>query len=214
MCDGVVKEENRSIGLADISPTKDHVEISPSNSTHNIENIDIGPSNVSLTDKPISKKTIDSSSPKKMKIKRYPPKLIINTFNTVYDIVQEAAKKHGFEERKIEPRFQFNPHFDAKPVEVVNSNEPGKEGEKAPQADPEIFDIFWYDLAITPNVLYKMKPYQRVSQWPGIQVVAHKNKLGQNLMQMRREFPVEYDFFPETFILPYDMQQFKKQFFV
>jgi len=30
-------------------------------------------------------------------------------------------------------------------------------------ANPEEFDIFWYDLAISPDVLYKIKPYQRVS---------------------------------------------------
>jgi hypothetical protein len=33
---------------------------------------------------------------------------------------------------------------------------------------PEEFDICWFDLAITPDILYRIKPYQRVSQWPGI----------------------------------------------
>ena len=33
---------------------------------------------------------------------------------------------------------------------------------------PEEFDIVWFDLAITPDILYRLKPYQRVSQWPGI----------------------------------------------
>ena len=33
---------------------------------------------------------------------------------------------------------------------------------------PEEFDIVWFDLAISPDILYRLKPYQRVSQWPGI----------------------------------------------
>lgn len=43
-------------------------------------------------------------------------------------------------------------------------------------------------------------------------MVAHKNKLGQNLMGMLKEFPQEYDFFPQTFILPFEMNLFKSQF--
>lgn len=62
-------------------------------------------------------------------------------------------------------------------------------------------------------MLYKLKPYQRISQWPGIAVVAHKNKLGQNLTLMRKEFPEDYDFFPATFVLPYEMNAFKSQFY-
>jgi hypothetical protein len=61
-------------------------------------------------------------------------------------------------------------------------------------------------------MLYKMKPYQRISQWPGIQVIAHKNKLGQNLMLMRKEFPEAYGFTPATFILPYEMNLLKREF--
>ena len=32
-------------------------------------------------------------------------------------------------------------------------------------------------------------------------------------MTMRKEFPGAYDFFPETYILPYEMNLFKKQFY-
>jgi len=49
---------------------------------------------------------------------------------------------------------------------------------------PEEFDIAWFDLPITADVLSKIKPYQRVSQWPGISVLSHKNKLAKNLKLM------------------------------
>jgi len=32
-------------------------------------------------------------------------------------------------------------------------------------------------------------------------------------MMMRKEFPEAYNFFPETYILPYEMNAFKKQFY-
>jgi len=32
-------------------------------------------------------------------------------------------------------------------------------------------------------------------------------------MTMRKEFPEAYDFFPETYILPYEMNLFKRQFY-
>ena len=31
-------------------------------------------------------------------------------------------------------------------------------------------------------------------------------------MQMKKEFPNEYNFFPLTFLLPYEMYEFRKQF--
>lgn len=77
---------------------------------------------------------------------------------------------------------------------------------------PEEFDICWFDLQINPEILYRVKPYQRISQWPGIQIIAHKNKLGKNLMQMRKEFMEygEYEFFPETYLIPQEWPEFKK----
>ena len=68
-------------------------------------------------------------------------------------------------------------------------------------------------MAIPLDILHKLKPYQRISQWPGIQVVAHKNRLGQNLMIMRKEFPIDYDFFHVTFVLPQEFNLFKSQFY-
>lgn len=71
------------------------------------------------------------------------------------------------------------------------------------------FDICWFDLAIQPDTLHKLKPYQRLSQWPGIESIAHKNKLAKNLRSLQKEFPEEYNFFPSTFILPAEHSEFK-----
>lgn len=42
--------------------------------------------------------------------------------------------------------------------------------------------------------------------------ITRKNNLGRNLLRMRKNFPVEYKFFPETWILPTDLSDFKAQF--
>jgi tubulin polyglutamylase TTLL6/13 len=42
--------------------------------------------------------------------------------------------------------------------------------------------------------------------------LARKNNLGKHLMRMRKKFSLDYDFFPETWMLPYDSQLLKQQF--
>jgi tubulin polyglutamylase TTLL6/13 len=67
------------------------------------------------------------------------------------------------------------------------------------------WDLIWCDLYITPNLLLKMKPYQRANHYPGTFNLAHKNCLGKNLMGLGKYFPNEYDFFPRTWILPQEI---------
>jgi len=43
-------------------------------------------------------------------------------------------------------------------------------------------------------------------------VLSKKNNLSRNLMRMQRVFKEEYDFFPKTWILPQELQDFKLQF--
>lgn len=70
----------------------------------------------------------------------------------------------------------------------------------------------WLDNPITPEVLSKVKHYQRISQFPGIGVIANKKKLACGLMKMYKRFPEEYDFFPQTYVLPVDYSEFKANF--
>lgn len=39
--------------------------------------------------------------------------------------------------------------------------------------------------------------------------LSHKNNLCRNLKRMQRFFEKEYDFFPKTWILPYEQNDFK-----
>lgn len=76
----------------------------------------------------------------------------------------------------------------------------------------EDWDIWWIDCQILPCLLQKMKWYQRANKLPNVQVFAKKNLLAKNLNLMQKALPDEYDFFPQTWILPYDAKKFKDQF--
>ena len=66
------------------------------------------------------------------------------------------------------------------------------------------WDVMWIDTMIDPEALMKMHFYQKISHFPGIHVLARKNLLGLSFMQMSKNFPSEYNFFPKTFMLPND----------
>ena len=74
------------------------------------------------------------------------------------------------------------------------------------------FIVVSISIDIQPDILYRIKPYQRISQVPGINVIAHKNKLGKNLMMMLKYYPEDYNFFPETYLLPYELYEFRNLF--
>lgn len=71
------------------------------------------------------------------------------------------------------------------------------------------WDLFWGDTGIMPPRVQKMNSYQRVNHYPGMYSLSHKNHLCRNLKRMQKQFPVEYDFFPKTWILPYENNDFK-----
>ena len=50
----------------------------------------------------------------------------------------------------------------------------------------------------------KLKNYQKLNHFPGIEGVARKNFLAYHLNKMKKKFPSEFDFTPLTFCLPSD----------
>lgn len=72
--------------------------------------------------------------------------------------------------------------------------------------------MFWTDNAVQPETLAKMQTYQKINHFPGMYSLARKNHLGRNLMRMKKAFPNEYKFFPQTFLLPSEYNEFKMQF--
>lgn len=76
--------------------------------------------------------------------------------------------------------------------------------------EEEEWDIWWIDGPILPTLLMKMKPYQRTNHLPASYTLARKNCLAKNLDLMQQAFPVEFDFFPKTWVLPTDAKNFRE----
>jgi len=74
------------------------------------------------------------------------------------------------------------------------------------------WDIFWADYGITPEMLSKMKSYQKVNHFPAIYCLARKENLAKNLMRMKKIYPKEYNFFPVTWCIPRDYNNLKVEF--
>ena len=55
----------------------------------------------------------------------------------------------------------------------------------------------------------KLRPWQRVNHMPGMNNIARKARLAQNLEKMRREFPKDYSFYPRTWVLPMELADFR-----
>ncbi len=72
------------------------------------------------------------------------------------------------------------------------------------------WDIYWSDVTgTTPEQLAKLQPHQRINHYPGMYQLARKNNLSRNLMRMAKVFPNEYNFFPKTWVLPQEMNDFR-----
>ena len=120
----------------------------------------------------------------------------MNVANTVYDVIKKVAKKQlGFRLKEQE---------EDQDGRVIK----GEGGQKLSPA----WDICWHDGGITADYLSKMLPYQKINHYPGMYVVTRKNHLARNLMRMKKAFPSEYNFFPQTWLLPYDSTDFRQQF--
>lgn len=66
------------------------------------------------------------------------------------------------------------------------------------------WDIAWFDGPNGVGLLKEMSFHQRTNHYPGIFNICNKKYLGRHLIKMQRLLPQEYDFFPRTYLLPYD----------
>ena len=42
--------------------------------------------------------------------------------------------------------------------------------------------------------------------------LARKNNLARNLQKMNKKFKADYNFYPQTYMLPFDLNEFKEQY--
>jgi tubulin polyglutamylase TTLL6/13 len=70
-------------------------------------------------------------------------------------------------------------------------------------------DVVWHDCSIPADRLASLKGYQKVNHFPGMSGIFRKNCMANNLNRFRKMFPKDYNFYPKTWILPGDLQNFK-----
>lgn len=78
--------------------------------------------------------------------------------------------------------------------------------------DSDRWDVCWKDAGISPEFLIRMKPYQKVNHFPGMQTLVHKNLLAELMRDMRSRLPQHYDFCPSTWLLPQDYSELQREF--
>lgn len=70
--------------------------------------------------------------------------------------------------------------------------------------------LLWSDTYVPEEVIKKMRPYQRINHFPGSEELGRKDRLATNLTHCRSRLPQEYNFFPQTWLLPHDLVEFRK----
>ena len=78
--------------------------------------------------------------------------------------------------------------------------------------DDENWDVWWTDGGCPPEKLSKMKGFQKINHFPGMVAISRKNQLARNLTRMKKAFPREYNFFPQTWLLPSENTELRKKF--
>jgi tubulin polyglutamylase TTLL6/13 len=74
------------------------------------------------------------------------------------------------------------------------------------------WDLMWMDSGVTSEIVSKLKPYQKINHYNGMSCITRKNHLCRNLMRIRKILPKDYNYFPETWLLPTDWNELKLQF--
>ena len=112
-------------------------------------------------------------------------KIILNTREVRYNIIKNIAKKvFGWRCTRWKPDKATGSHA------LTHA-----------KAD---WDIAWIDSDFSVDKMRGLKPYQRINHFPGMTVLTLKNNLAKYLKLMAKEMAHEFNFFPKTWIFPYE----------
>ena len=71
------------------------------------------------------------------------------------------------------------------------------------------FDIYWNDIGIDSERLASLKPYQKTNHFPAMFQITRKTFLAKNLKRLQKLYPLEFDFFPKTWVLPNELNELR-----
>lgn len=71
------------------------------------------------------------------------------------------------------------------------------------------FDVYWNDIGIDSERLATLKPYQKTNHFPAMFQITRKTFLAKNLKRLQKLYPLEFDFFPKTWVLPNELNELR-----
>ena len=71
------------------------------------------------------------------------------------------------------------------------------------------WDVLWTDTAVSAERLSSMKKHQKINHFPGMFGISRKDYLARNLKKMKGVYSDDYDFFPQTWLIPTELFDFK-----
>ena len=70
-------------------------------------------------------------------------------------------------------------------------------------------DLIWNDVTIHSEKLSQLKSFQKVNHFPSMNGVTKKNNLAASLKKMKNHYPIDYGFYPKTWVIPHQMTKLK-----
>ena len=115
-------------------------------------------------------------------------KIILNCREVRYALIKQVAKKSfGWKCTR------WKPDKETKSAALTHA-----------KAD---WDIAWIDADFCIDKMRGLKPYQRINHFPGMTIISLKNNLAKYLKLMQKEYPQDFNFFPKTWIFPYESHE-------
>ncbi|KAI1730595.1 tubulin-tyrosine ligase family domain-containing protein [Ditylenchus destructor] len=71
-------------------------------------------------------------------------------------------------------------------------------------------DIYWHNIVYNDMKSIIKNPEARVNKFPGMTELAKKVSLTQAIRSMKELFPWEYEFYPQSFVLPAQLDEFRQ----
>ena len=71
------------------------------------------------------------------------------------------------------------------------------------------FDVYWNDIGIDSEKLQSLKPYQKTNHFPAMYQITRKTYLAKNLKRLQKLYPLDFDFFPRTWVLPNEINELR-----
>ena len=72
------------------------------------------------------------------------------------------------------------------------------------------FDLYWNDLGIDSEKLQSLKPYQKTNHFPAMYQITRKAFLARNLKRLQKLYPLDFDFFPRTWVVPTEVHELRQ----